>query len=145
MERSNREAGKYCKGCAWIHVGINVGHNHCDYNDNEEWNELEKRVNGRISYLNGHLYDSECCRYFWDEDGKEKPTKEGFFYKPPKDSWKKCPKIPQFKRDKIKQMIKNKEIRKGLKCSKEWIESNYWNEFGEAINPPKKGDEIHAS
>jgi len=24
-EKSNRKAGKYCKGCVWRHIGINVG------------------------------------------------------------------------------------------------------------------------
>lgn len=81
-----------------------VDHNHCDYNNRGEWNELEKRVNGHLLYINGHLCGAERCHWFWDKDSKEKPTKEGFFYTPPKGSYEKCPKIPYMK-------IKIKEIK----------------------------------
>lgn len=96
-EINNREKGKYCKGCAWRHIGVNVDHNHCDYNIEAyiaEWNEFEQRVNGHLVYVNGKLLNlSEQCRWFWDESNKEKPTKEGFYYKPP-GGYQRCPKIP---------------------------------------------------
>jgi len=35
-----------CKGCIFLHIGINVDHNHCDKTQ-ENWNWMEKRANGR--------------------------------------------------------------------------------------------------
>ena len=37
--KENIEKGKYCKGCAWLHIGEKVNHNHCDYTD-KDWDEL---------------------------------------------------------------------------------------------------------
>lgn len=99
--KENKEKAKYCIGCAWLHIGMNVCHNHCDYS-NEDWDELQKRVNSRFEYIS---YDGgktfklsshwEQCRWFWDEKLNPNPSKEGFFYKAPsKDA---CPKIPKVK------------------------------------------------
>ncbi len=38
------EDAKYCKGCAWLHIGQKVDHNHCDYTDSHQ-DKLYKRVN----------------------------------------------------------------------------------------------------
>ena len=99
---NNEEKGKYCKGCAWRHIGVNVGHNHCDHNMVMAWNEFAKRVNGHLTYTEGHDGKmhltglSEQCRWFWDEKNREKPTKKGFYYKP-SGGYQKCPKIPLVK------------------------------------------------
>lgn len=106
IEKRNREKGKYCKGCAWRHIGIKVGHNHCDCNTGflkDSWNELEQRVNGHLSYDGkmNLINLSEQCRWFWDENSKEKPTIEGFYYKSP-GGYQKCPKIPIKRKQGIK-------------------------------------------
>lgn len=90
----NKEKGKYCKGCAWRHIGIKVDHNHCNYKRGCI-REREQRVNGRLLYMDNKLINpSERCYWFWDENSKKKPMIEGFSYKPPKGSYEKCPRIP---------------------------------------------------
>ena len=86
----NEKAARFCKGCAWVHIGINVDHNHCDYT-RENWDELEKRANGHFSGL------WPTCRYYWAK--KLNPdlshARDGIFYKPPQGSYKLCPEIPE--------------------------------------------------
>ncbi|HDY67488.1 MAG TPA: hypothetical protein ENH85_06840 [Candidatus Scalindua sp.] len=91
MKKENTKKAKYCKGCKWLYVGINVSHNHCDY---FEGPEQEKRVNGHIEYISydGGKTDlltqpSSVCRYYWNENN------------PPIGSRDNCPKIPEEKRN----------------------------------------------
>ena len=98
-EKNNKEKAKYCIGCAWLHIGEKVDHNHCDYNYADE---SHKRVNGLFDYASydgGKTYKLTShfsqCRWFWDEKKNPNPSKEGIYYKAPKS--KRCPKIPEIK------------------------------------------------
>ena len=91
----NKDRGKYCKGCAWLHVGVNVDHNHCNYTKEHCQDELEGRTNGKYSYLNKALEEwltPSICRWFWDKKINPIPDKSGIYYKAPLSHA--CPKIP---------------------------------------------------
>jgi hypothetical protein len=95
--KRNTKAATYCKGCVWLHIGINVDHNHCDYNTNEtggEWNDYERRVNGILGIL------SPKCRFFWAKKLSQDINHafEGVFYNAPKGLDDLCPVIPKTKR-----------------------------------------------
>ncbi len=92
--KGNIKDGKYCKGCAWLHIGEKVDHNHCDYfPTSRNWDDLGRRANGNIEYCNGKLSSHyEQCKWFWDKNINPNPSKSGYIYKAPKSN--KCPKIP---------------------------------------------------
>jgi len=90
--QENEKKAKYCLGCAWLHIGIEVDHNHCDYT-NQTWDELGKRANGHIEFMNYKLSShSQQCRWFWDKKKNPNPSKVGIYYKAPQSDA--CPKIP---------------------------------------------------
>lgn len=109
--KNNRKRAKYCKGCAWLHIGEKVDHNHCNYTDNDQ-DKLSRRSNGHTSYtgsieenkfeLEEYLTPS-ICRWFWDKKLDPHPSKTGILYKAPNS--KACPKIPviQTKNELIKR------------------------------------------
>lgn len=98
MKERNKDNAKYCKGCAWLHIGVKVDHNHCDYDENDK---QYKRANGHTSYtgsieknrfeLEEYLTPS-ICRWFWDKKIAPNPSMTGILYKAPNSD--KCPKIP---------------------------------------------------
>ncbi len=101
-EIKNKERAKYCIGCAWLHIGEDVDHNHCDYTSVDE---LHNRVNGLFDYTSHDggktyklIFPYSQCKWFWDEKKNSSPSKEGTFYKAPKSNA--CPKIPKIKTEK---------------------------------------------
>jgi len=91
----NIERGKYCKGCAWLHIGNGVDHNHCDLVGKDEMISSEfDRANGRFRYINNKLIGHfDTCIWFWDKEINPNPSKSGVYYKNPISD--KCPKVPE--------------------------------------------------
>lgn len=49
LKNNKQRANKQCRKCNWLHLGINVDHNHCDVNGGS-----------KTSYTNPDPYDSRA-------------------------------------------------------------------------------------